>query len=338
MQRVVAAVALQVVGAARAFEGVVAEPAVQRVVAVGALQRVLPVVAVEFVIVGAAVQQVVVVTTAQRVVVAATLQRVFPDTAGDFVSFGIAYAGKVRRSGVYEVFQRPIELKAGQSGLDRVDAFVRILVHDVVDVVDHIGVVACAAVHLVDAQTAVEPVVPTKPDEEIRAVPTGNRVIQSVAGALKSSGTGELQDLEIGPKRELAERRFNHIDAAARALQQDVIGLNRLIGVVSGTACERVSARSADQKVVPGSAFKAVSASAAVQRVVIASAFKRVCATFAFQNVVAVQTIQEVSRAVAGKLIPELRSLDTFESADDVPVGVATFCELTTEVDRYAMV
>ena len=113
--------------------------------------------------------------------------------------------------------------------------------HHVVDVVDHIGIVAEAAAHAVGAHAAVEDVVPGVTDD---------RVVEVVAGAVDVSGARQAQALDIGRQRVADSRNHEIVDTFVGVFDYHVAGIVDDVVIVAGAADHRVGAAKATEVVI----------------------------------------------------------------------------------------
>ena len=103
--------------------------------------------------------------------------------AGDLVVERVAGAVDGSSAGQYQVFQRGREREA-DGAVDRIDAAVgagQRVRHDVARVIDEVGIVALAAVHVVGADAAIYGVVAVAAVERIVKVAAGQRVFAAAA-------------------------------------------------------------------------------------------------------------------------------------------------------------
>lgn len=120
--------------------------------------------------------------------------------------------------------------RAGVEGLD----------HDIVRLVDDVGVVAQPACHRVGAGAAVQDVLAGVADE---------RIGKPVARAVEVAGAEQLQLLQVGAQSP-ADPRIDRIRPLVRALRDDVAALVDDTGIVAGAARHRVGAGATVQQIV----------------------------------------------------------------------------------------
>ena len=128
----------------------------------------------------------------------------------------------------------------GDTGTDRVDAFVGAFHHLVAHVVHAVAVVAQAAGHEVHTRAAVQHVV---------AGVAGELVVQRVAGAGQVFKAGELQVFQVGAQH-IGQRRADGVGAGVGAFRDGVARGVHHIGVVAQATGHGVVAASAVEHVV----------------------------------------------------------------------------------------
>ncbi len=179
-------------------------------------------------------------------------ERIVAAVAGHAIGEGIAGAGEIAHPGEDQVLDA-----GGESGadrcLDRIDAGG---VDDgIVDIVDHVGVVAGAAIEPVGAGAAIERVV---------AGACRDGVDGGVAGCGDIAGAAKRQAFDVADcgQRVGCEARADFVVATERDLDNGV----------AGTGKEDIVAEAADERIRAAAAVEGVVAVAAVEHVVAAPA------------------------------------------------------------------
>lgn len=103
-----------------------------------------------------------------------------------------------------------------------------------------IGVIACSASHRICTTPTVQ---------DIGSTVAGQNIVQSIAGAINDSRTGQSESFQIGPER-IGHRTFYGIDAFIGAFGNRIPGVIYDIRVVSRSAGRRIDARTSIENIV----------------------------------------------------------------------------------------
>ena len=294
---------------------VVAQAACHGVGAHAAVERVVAGVAGQLVVAGLAVQCVGAVAAKDHVVAVPRVNGIRPGLgtdriagaiSGDDVVQGIAGADQALGAGQGQVFgvcsQRVVDVR-----LDRVDAGIQGFGDDVAGVVDHVGIVAEPALHVVRAGAAIQRViarignqrvVAVEPAQHIDAAVAGDDVVERVAGTVDVRAARERQVLDVVGQG-VADAGLDRVGAFALVLDHQVACVVDNIGVVAGAALQGIGAGTAVQHVVAAVALQLVVARIAVQHVVALAAGQRVIAGAGVDGVVAGHPVQHVGAGIA---------------------------------------
>ena len=232
---------------ARAVHGVsvIAGAAAHAVVAGATVHRIVAGPAQQRVVAGAADEQVAAGATVEQIVAAVPGHAVVERIAG-----AVDGAGRRQQLEILDVGAEDVRAPTS-AGAHQVDPAAEALGDAVVEVVDHVGVVAQATNERVGAGAAIE---------QIAALVAGEHIAQGVAGEA-GAGAGEGAVLDIGDQGVVAaagEQDQIGAGAGTSALDHDVAHGVEQIGIVAGAAGERVVAGAAVDPVVAALAFERV--------------------------------------------------------------------------------
>ena len=189
---------------------------------------------------GAAIQRVVAGAAVERVAADAAVEGVVLGSAGDDVVERVAGAGECCRAGIDQVLEVGTKRVGGGRRLHSISAGADAFGDHIADVVDDVGVVACAADEGVGTRAAVQRVI---------GASAGDDVAQSVAGAREGASADERQVLEVVRECEGRERRFDSIGAGIGRFRNDVAGIVDDVGVVAAATDELVGSCPAVERI-----------------------------------------------------------------------------------------
>ena len=305
-------------------EGVVAGAAVQGVVAQPAAQQV-----VAF----AAVEAVVAIAADQRVIAEDAQQRVGSVIAADQVVAGVASGVDgccTCQAQVLDVGQRGQVI--GDGGLDAVAALAGEFGHHVVLGVDHIAVVAGAALEGVAAQPAVQRVVAERSEQLVGRVVADHQVVGAVARGVDGGLTAQGDVLDIR-RQAVAQGGQDGVDALAGQLDDHVAHAVDEVAVVAGaadhgvlkqTTVEGVVARGPQQAVLPAESEQQVGLAVTRDHVACARAehVLDVGEQVALRVAAAVQVPRQVDRD-RGRGTAVIHAVAPAAAVDPVRAGIA---------------
>ncbi len=238
----------------------------------------------------------------EGVVTAQARQLVVAGVAGDDVAEAVARTveiGRTAQGQVLDIGRKTVvdgtEYRIGAALVDTALDFK----HVVGGRADDIGVVARAAVKIVDPRPAVEHVIAAVAGQLVVAGIAGDGVAEAIARAVDIGRTGQDQVLDIG-RQAIADGTLHQIDAA-------VIGAgDKLFGNKVGGGADDIGvvARAAVQRAAAGLAVKGVVAAQAAQHVIAVTTQERVVAGIAGQDIAKfVACAIDVSRAGQGEVL-----------------------------------
>ncbi len=249
----------------------------------------------------AAIKAIVAGIAVERIVARAALEVVIARTTGNGIVIGIAGEGPILTARIGNVldareFREIAEGRRSRiAGEDRrIAAIATRLVHHVIGGIEHIDIVASAAIELVVTGSAIQNVVAAAAGKIIVARPAGDRVVFAVASegpTLRSSignvlDTGEFREIAEGRRRRIAGEDDAVVRIGIALLVDDIRGAIDIVSVVAGAALHHIVAGAADDIVVAGAADDRVVLRPTIQNIVAVAAVDQIVAGAARENIV----------------------------------------------------